>query len=523
MNLFSRAVVNLSYALEASASHRKARRFLHRLFNDSNFRLKRYFDLFMMTLILSSVFILIRDVKFHQEDALAVFNDYIISVIFFIEYVLRFWSASDSAKIIITQYEKDELLQRDFRFGRALFKAVYAKWKYATSLPAIIDLLAIMPFFHELRLFRLFIIFRVFKLFRYTQNMQQFGTILGTKKFELLTLLTFAGLILFVSSVLIYVMEALNPNSPVNTLFDAFYWAIVTISTVGYGDVTPVSHEGRVVAIVVIVSGIAVLSFATSIVVSAFTENMDTIRTGKLIQDMQKLKHFYLICGYGTVARQTASKLRRLGRNVVIFDASEANVAEARHLQFLALQIDPSNLDAVRKLHIDMSRQVSAVILLGNTDVENVYTTLTMRALDKKVRILSILHDKKHRRKLEIAGVNDVVYSQELIGQLSREYSGQPIAFEALHALRAEHSGVLIDEILVDERMAHYVKTVEDLRIRGRRIVLLGIESRREGRFVFNPPRDFALEENDLIVVIAENTMLQEYRVALHKEVGKWK
>ncbi len=520
MRSFSRAIVNLAYALEASPRHRRARKFLHRLFHDSSFKPKRYFDFLMMTLILSSVFILIRDVKFRQEDFLAIFNDYIISVIFLIEYLLRFWETSSSAKIIIRQYEKDELLQRDFRLGRALTKALYAKWKYVSSVPAIIDFLAIMPFFHELRLFRLFIIFRVFKLFRYTQNMQQFGAILATKKFELLTLLTFAGLILFVSSVLIYVMEALDPDSPVNTMFDALYWAIVTISTVGYGDVTPVSHEGRVVAIVVIISGIAVLSFATSIVVSAFTENIDTIRHNKLVQDIQKLKHFYLLCGYGTVARQTATKLKRLGRNVVILDGDAERIAEARMQKHLALHLDPSSLEAIRQLGIDLKKQVSAVILLGDTDVENVYTALTVRSMEKEVRMLSLLHDKKHRRKLESAGVNDIVYAQELIGQLSREYSGRPIAFEALHALRAEHSGVLIDEILIDERMSHFVKTVEDLKIRGRRIILVGVESRREGRFVFNPPREFRLETNDLIVVIAEEAMLHEYRIALHKGVG---
>jgi len=517
VNLLSRAIVDGAYALESSVTHRRLRNAVDDLMNNVGYRYKRYFDLFMMALILSSVFILIRDVKFQQSDFLAIFNDYIISLIFLAEYLMRFWVSSNSARIIINQYEKDELLQRDFGVGRALAKILYAKWKYVSSVPAIIDFLAIMPFFHELRLLRLFIIFRVFKLFRYTQNMHHFGAILASKKFELLTLVTFAGLIIFVASVMIYVMEALNPDSKVNTLFDALYWSVVTISTVGYGDVVPVTGEGKIVALIVIVSGIAVLAFATSIVVSAFTEKLDDIRDGKLIQDIQKLKHFYLICGYGTVARQTASKLSRMGRSVVILDADAAKIAEARRHHGLALQLDPSSLEAIGQLGINPVEQVRAVILLGDTDVENVYTALTIRSMNKQLRILSLLHDKKHRRKLESAGVNDIVYAQELIGQLSREYSGQPIAFEALHALRTEHSGVIIDEVLIDERMSRFVKTVQDLRIRGRRILLLGVESCREGRFVFNPPADFVLEANDLLIVIGENAMLNEYRIDLHK------
>jgi len=235
-----------------------------------------------------------------------------------------------------------------------------------------------------------------------------------------------------------------------------------------------------------------------------------------MIQDIQKIKKFYLICGYGTVAQQTASKLRRLGRRVVILDADPEKIADARGHGLLALPMDPSSLESIRELGIDPARQIRAVILLGDTDVENVYTALTLRSIDKSLRILSVLHDKIHRRKLESAGVNDVVYSQELVGQLSREYSGQPIAFEALHALRAEDSGVMIDEILVDERMAHRIKSVQDLKARGRRIILLGVQSCRTMDFVFNPPADFALEANDLLVVIGEHTMLHEYRVALH-------
>jgi voltage-gated potassium channel len=183
--------------------------------------------------------------------------------------------------------------------------------------------------------------------------------------------------------------------------------------------------------------------------------------------------------------------------------------------------MDPSRLESIRDLGVDPASQIHAVILLGDTDVENVYTALTMRSIDKSLRILSILHDKKHRQKLESAGVNDIVYSQELIGQLSREYSGQPIAFEVLHALRAEDSGVMIDEILVDERMSCHIKTVQDLKMRGRRIVLLGVQSCQAVDFVFNPPDDFTLEPNDLLVVIGEHAMLQEYRVALHKKERK--
>ncbi len=515
----AKKLVDVAYFLKTSPRYRHTKNFFYDLLENNNYPYKRYFDLVMMVLIFSSVIILIREVRFASHDFLAYFNDYIISLIFLVEYLLRFWVISDSSGTVIRQYEKDELLQRRFRVGHALLKVFVAKWNYVRSPAAIIDLLAIMPFFHELRLLRLFILFRVFKIFRYTQNMQYFGYILSHKKFELLTLLTFASVVVFVASVLIYVMEANNPHSPINTLFDAFYWSIVTISTVGYGDVTPVTNEGRMVAIMVIISGIAVISFATSIVVTAFTEKLDDIRENKMFADIKHLKHFYLICGYGIVAKQTASKLRRSGRDVVVLDTDYARIKEAKENQLYGLMLDPASLSTYQSMGIDFEKQVIAVILLRESDILNVYTALTLRAMDQQTKVLSLLHEKKNRRKLRLAGVNHIVYSQELIGLLSKEYSGRPVAFETLSMLRAEDSGTAMEEIVVDERIARNFATVGDLHVRRHRLLLIGLSKLRVENFVFNPSADTPLESGDIMIVVGEHSMINEFRLFTHKRL----
>ncbi len=517
--LFSRLLVDGAYALKTSPRYKATKHFFYNLLENSSYPYKRYFDLMMMVLIFSSVIILIRDVRHETHDFLALFNDYIISFIFLVEYLFRFWVISDSSGMMIKQYEKDELLQRRFRVGHALFKVFLAKWNHVRSPAAIIDLLAIMPFFHELRLLRLFILFRVFKIFRYTQNMQYFGYVLSHKKFELLTLLTFASVIVFVASVLIYVMEANNPDSPINTLFDALYWSIVTISTVGYGDVTPTTQEGRMVAILVIIAGIAVISFATSIVVTAFTEKLDDIRENKMLSDIKGLKHFYLICGYGIVAKQTASKLRRSGRTVVVLDTDYDRIKEAKENQLYALQLDPASLSSYQSMGIDFAKQVIAVILLRDSDILNVYTTLTLRSIDHRINVLSLLHEKKNRRKLRLAGVNHIVYSQELIGLLSKEYSGRPVAFETMSMLRAEEAGAAMEEIVVDERIASNFKNVGDLHIRRHRLLLIGLSKLSVEEFIFNPSPETVIEKGDIMIIIGEHSMINEFRLFSHKRL----
>ncbi len=517
MNFFSRTIIDAAYALQASVRYRALKHFFFNLLENSDYPLKRYFDYMMMVLIFASVFILIREVKYHVDDELLFFNNYIVSLIFLCEYLLRMWVYSDNSRILIEQYEKDLFLQREFQIGRAVGRALKKKFDYMRSIPAIIDLLAVMPFFHELRLLRVFILFRVFKLFRYAQSLKNFTSVLSSKKFELLTLLIFVAIIIFVSAVLIYVMEAHDPRSPINTLFDAFYWALVTISTVGYGDMVPVSEAGRSVAMVIIVSGIAVISFSTSIVVSAFTEKLDEIKEQKLLENVRKYKQCYLVCGYGELGQQVAAKLHRLGRHVVILDDDAEHVKKAEAHGLKALHADPAALESYSRLGIDIASQVMAVLCLRESDVQNVYTALTIRSMNKEIKILSVLVEQQNRKKLQLAGVDEIVYTQELVGMTAKEFSGKPVAFEAIHALRSEDTGVYIEELVIDERMTRAIATVKELDVGRYRLILLGIYKKSQEQFWFNPIPSTLLEPGDIILVVGERSLIAEFSLSLRR------
>jgi voltage-gated potassium channel len=518
VKLLQRLLVDASYALMGSERYQQTKHFFRDLLTNNDYRLKRYFDYMMIALILISVSILIREVKFHVNDFWLFFNNYVISIIFLFEYLLRMWIASDSSKIIIEQYEKDVMLQRRFRFGKAVGKIIKAKWDYVRSFTAIIDLLAIVPFFHQLRLLRIFILFRVFKLFRYARSLQIFGSVLATKKFEFLTLLMFASIVIFISAVLIYVMEANDPNSPIDTLYEAFYWAIVTISTVGYGDLTPVSEYGRFVAMVIIISGVAVLSFTTSIVVSAFTEKLDEIKDIKTVDDVAKIKRFYLIAGYTDVGRLVALKLRRQGRNVIILDKNEESIEQAKSEGFLALPHDPGSLKSYGHLKIDFKSQVIAALLLQEDDVQNIYSALTIRSIDKEVILMATLSNRQNHKKFQLAGIDKIVYTQELIGMIAKEFSGKPVAFEAIHALRSEQTSVMIDEITVDERMIKHRALVKELDFEQYHLLLMGVYKQTKSEFLFNPIPDTLLEQGDILLVIGEKSFINEFRLAMHKK-----
>jgi len=516
--VIKRLIVDSAYFLSTSESYQKNKRFFYNLLENSNFKYKKYFDVFMMTLILISVLILIREVKHPVSGYLLFFSAYVISIIFLIEYLLRFWIISSISQVIIEQHEHDIALGNKFRLSRALKKISKDKLAYVLSIKAIIDLFAILPFFHQLRLLRIFILFRVFKLFRYAKSIQTFTSVITAKKFEFITLFIFASIIISVSSVLIYVMEANNPNSPIDTLFEAVYWSIVTISTVGFGDITPVTEAGRVVAMLVIVAGIGVFSFTTSLIVTSFTEKLDEIKDTKSIDDIAKLKEFYLICGYSKVAREVAKELGKKN-NVIIIENNSQKVDSAKKDGLIALNYDPGSIESYKKLRIDMDTQIKAILCLSHSDVDNVYTALTVRSFNKDVFILSILINKTNRNKLNFAGVNELFYEKELVGIIAKEFVGQPVAFEAIHALRTNYNGIEVQEILITQRILKSYALVGQLQNDKYRIILLGVYKNNKKRFFFNPIDSTVLELGDYILVIGNTLFIKEFTLSLNKKV----
>ncbi len=518
MGFVSKVCIDLSYTLQASKAYQSTKHFFYCLLEDDSYPYKKYFDYVMMLLILSSVMLLIRQVKYPLPEYAVVYNDFIISFIFLIEYLLRLWVYSSVTKELIQQYEKDEFLGLKFRPFKALGKVVRVKWDYISSAYAIIDLLAIMPFFHQLRILRLFILFRAFKIFRYTKSLQQFAGVLASKKFEFFTLMIFAAVMISMAAVLIYIAEANNKDSAIDTMFEAFYWSFVTLSTVGYGDFVPVTDLGRSVAMVIIISGIAVISFMTSIVVSAFTEQLDGIKEQKMVSDISKKNHFYLICGYSELSAIVTKKLQKDGIDFVVLEKDPKKVIEANKAKMAAICADPARQETYQNYGIDLNKQVLSVLCLEDTDVKNIYTALTIRSIHPNIKILSYLHENKNRKKLSLAGVNNIIYPQELVGVLAREFTGKPVAFEAIQALRSQSTNIVIEELLIDKRILSRRKRVKDLNIHTTKLILLGVY--RNTGFDFNPDREMELLEGDILVVIGFDMMIKEYSLNLHKAIA---
>jgi voltage-gated potassium channel len=231
----------------------------------------RAFDAFLLTLIfLNAVAVVVGTVGAVERQA-GVFLEWFENVsiaVFTLEYLGRLWSCT-----------------ADPRFSRPLL----GRLRFAGTPLAVIDLLAVLPFYlpfvgvdlRFLRVLRLMRIFRLAKLARYVRALHLLGRVLRARKEELLLTLGALLLVLVIASSLMYYVESAVQPEAFPDIPSTMWWAVATLTTVGYGDVFPVTALGRMLGAVVAVLGIGLFAVPTAIIGAGFVEELEKERGGR--------------------------------------------------------------------------------------------------------------------------------------------------------------------------------------------------------------------------------------------------
>lgn len=222
------------------------------------------FNIVLITIItLNAVAIVLHTVPAYNQKYAWLFQDFeLFSVVFFtVEYAFRVWVCVEN-----------ERYQQEFR-GRL---------RYVLSTSAIIDLLAILPFYVSLfatdlaivRILRLFRIFRLFRISKYSHAYRMILAVIRDKKEELvLSLIMIIFMLIIISSVMYYVEHPAQPQA-FSSIPATMWWGINAMATVGYGDIHPITPLGKLLGGISAILGIALFALPTGILVSGFTEHI---------------------------------------------------------------------------------------------------------------------------------------------------------------------------------------------------------------------------------------------------------
>lgn len=171
------------------------------------------------------------------------------------------------------------------------------KWKYIFSFYGIIDLIAIMPFLFakqfDLRALRIFRIIRALKISKYNEAIERFAIVLRIIRPELMLFFILIGIFIFLSAAGIYYFENEAQPEQFASIFHSLWWAVVTLTTVGYGDVYPITIGGRVFTFIMLLIGLAIITIPTGLIASALSaaRNMELDDIKKYEQEQNQKKN----------------------------------------------------------------------------------------------------------------------------------------------------------------------------------------------------------------------------------------
>jgi voltage-gated potassium channel len=290
--------------------------------------------------------------------------------------------------------------------------------------------------------------------------------------------------------------------------FDSFYVAVITLTSIGYGDRHSFSVAGRVLTLALALGGISTVAIAA-------TELLSTVITGELRdfwgkRRMRKridaLDRHVIVCGYGHIGQHVCADLLGGGVPVVVIDREDAPLAAARDAGALPLLGDATADAILSRAGIARAR---ALVAVAGTDADNVLITMTARLLSPLLAIVARAEDEEMLPKLLRAGATRTVSPYAIAGGRMAQAVLRPAVLDLIEdATRNGHTDLQMDEQLVRPGSPLDGKTVGASGLRSRLGLILVAIKRRDGQLAFNPEDDAPVAAGDTLITLGSREEL---------------
>jgi voltage-gated potassium channel len=288
------------------------------------------------------------------------------------------------------------------------------------------------------------------------------------------------------------------------TWFDAFYMTIITVATVGYGEVQPLSDAGKIFTAFLIITSFGTFAYAVSSITKFVFDGEfnDFYKNRKLNASIEKLSDHVIICGYGRNGRQAAQVLKKHNQRFVVVENDQKLTSTLNHkFSELVLFGDGTQDEILIKAGI---MRAKALITTLPVDADNVFIVLTARNLNKNLTIISRASEDNSDTKLKIAGANNVIMPDRVGGAHMASLVMKPDVMEFIDNITAEGgNNISLEEIsFTNMPEALKDKTLKDLEIRNKSGAnIIGFKT-ATGEYIVNPSADTRIIANSKLFVL---------------------
>ncbi|MDC1105348.1 potassium channel protein [Prolixibacteraceae bacterium] len=303
------------------------------------------------------------------------------------------------------------------------------------------------------------------------------------------------------------------------SFIDALYMTIITVSTVGFGEIKPLSDVGRLFTSALILMSLGNLAYLGTAVVTFIVEGelFEYIKNNRVNKRIHKLTDHVIVCGFGRNGEQACLELQDHEQDFVIIEKRDnvlTRIKESPNMLFI--KGDATHEEILIAAGIDRAR---ALIATTPNDADNVFVVLTAREMNPNLKIISRASERGSDMKLKRAGANNVIMPERMGGQRMSKLVMQPDVVEFMeYVLLQSNKDVALEEVGCDYMCRMFEgRTIDELKkvdVSG--INIVGIKQ-KSGKYIYNPQNNYELERTDKLFVLGSVVQVSEFRTTLER------
>lgn len=293
-------------------------------------------------------------------------------------------------------------------------------------------------------------------------------------------------------------------------LFDALYMTAITITTVGFLEVHPLSDAGRAFTMVLALGGVFTLFYTATELIRGVVSGEVGRAMGRqrMERSLAGLNHHLVVCGYGRMGKLVCREFSAQGLPFVIVDQQAELLRDFRLPHGLALVGDATADDVLKRAGVERAR---GLVTVAASDAANLYITMSARFLNERLFIVARAENEEAEKKLRRAGASRVVSPYAIGGQRVAQAVLRPAVMDFIElATRSEHLELQIEESAVQAGSPLAGRTVRDSGLRRELGVIVVAVKKPDGRMIFNPDSDQAIEAGDVLITLGHRQQLDK-------------
>ncbi|PLX09766.1 MAG: potassium channel protein [Marinilabiliales bacterium] len=295
---------------------------------------------------------------------------------------------------------------------------------------------------------------------------------------------------------------------------DAFFMTIITISTVGFREIQPLSMSGKIFTVFLIIFSFGIFAYALSTLTRYLVDGVfhNYFKLKKVKKRIENLNKHVIICGYGRNGKQASRESMDHGFEVLIIEQKEElieQITEDPRLMFI--QGDATQDEVLQAAKIERAR---ALITTLPNDADNLFVVLSAKEVHPDLKIISRASDDNSDKKLRRAGATNIIMSDKIGGQRMAKLVAQPDVVEFLdHIMIQQKNDVSLEEIdFTNIGVEFQKKTIRELQIRDiSGVNIIGVR-KTDGEYVLNPSADYMICCKDKLFVLGTNSQIEKLK-----------